>query len=80
MPRRVLKGKVVSAKSQNTLIVRVGRISAHPKFGKIVKKTKKYAAHYSEGLYQEGDLVSIIECAPISKTKTWQVIDLNVIV
>ena len=75
MPKRVLKGVVVSASPDKTVIVRVERRFKHPIYKKIVRVSKKYAAHDSENRYQEGDKVSIIESRPISKTKTWIVVN-----
>lgn len=74
MPRRVLSGVVVSAKSEKTVHVKVERKFKHPKYHKIVRVTKKYAAHDPNSLYKEGDLVDIVETSPISKTKKWAVI------
>lgn len=73
MPRRILQGVVESAKNNKTISVRVERRFRHPLYQKTVKMTKKYAAHDPEQKFKEGDLVEIIECRPISKTKTWVV-------
>ena len=73
MPRRILQGVVESAKNSKTISVRVERRFRHPLYQKTVKMTKKYAAHDPEQKFKEGDLVEIIECRPISKTKTWVV-------
>lgn len=74
MPRRVLTGVVVSAKSEKTIIVKVERRFKHPKYHKTVKVSKKYAAHDELSAYKEGDNVRIVECKPISRTKRWQVV------
>jgi small subunit ribosomal protein S17 len=71
MPRRILQGVVVSNKSQKTLSVRVERRFRHPLYNKIVTKSAKYAVHSPDVNYNEGDIVKIIECKPISKTKKW---------
>jgi small subunit ribosomal protein S17 len=71
--QRKLVGRVVSNKMQKTVVVRVERRVTHPTFGKIVTRSSKYRAHVSEGAYQEGDLVEIAECRPMSRTKSWQV-------
>lgn len=71
MPKRVLQGRVVSDKADRTISVKVERRFKHPLYGKIVTKSKKYAAHDPENKYKVGDLVTIIESKPISKTKTW---------
>jgi small subunit ribosomal protein S17 len=70
--RRALTGRVVSDKMQKTVTVLVERRVRHP-IGKIVTRSRKYAAHV-EGLdASAGDVVQIEECAPISKTKAWRV-------
>lgn len=70
--RRTLTGRVVSDKMQKTVTVLVERRVKHP-IGKIVTRSRKYAAHI-EGLEAgAGDVVQIEECAPISKTKAWRV-------
>ena len=74
MTKRVLKGKVVSSKSNKTVVVEVIRKFQHPFYGKGISKTKKYHAHDENNKFKEGDVVEIIECAPISKKKTWEVI------
>ncbi|CAK6507156.1 30S ribosomal protein S17 [Rickettsia helvetica] len=75
MPKRVLQGVVISSKADKTVTVKVERKFKHPVYKKFVKVSKKYAAHDSENKYQEGDKVSIIESRPISKTKTWIVVN-----
>lgn len=74
MTKRVLQGKVVSTKNLKTLVVNVERKFRHPFLLKVIKKTKKYHAHYEEGVYAVGDSVKIIESAPISKLKRWKVV------
>lgn len=74
MPRRELQGTVVSAKSNSTVSVKVERRFRHPLYQKIIKKTKKYAAHDPSNKCKEGDVVRIIECRPISKTKSWMIV------
>ena len=74
MTKKVLKGTVVSAKSNKTIVVEVTRKFKHPFYEKVIKKTKKYHAHDEENKFKEGEKVSIIECKPISKKKTWQVV------
>lgn len=74
MPRRVLEGTVVSDKMDKTVTVLVTRRFIHPVYKKYVKRTDKYAAHDEANSFKEGDKVQIIECAPISKRKTWTVV------
>ena len=75
MSKRILKGKVVSSKSNKTIVVAVVRKFQHPFFGKVISRTKKYHAHDENNKFKEGDLVEIVECSPISKKKTWEVLE-----
>jgi small subunit ribosomal protein S17 len=75
MPKRVLIGTVVSDKGDKTVTVRVERRVKHPLYGKIIRRSKKYHAHDSENVFRVGELVRIEECKPISKLKTWTVIE-----
>jgi small subunit ribosomal protein S17 len=77
MPKRILQGVVVSAKQDKTVVVSVERQVMHPVYKKFVKKSKKFAAHDENNQCKEGDMVSIIESKPYSKTKTWTVISNN---
>ncbi|MGG5887333.1 30S ribosomal protein S17 [Falsiroseomonas sp. HC035] len=77
MPRRVLTGRVVSDKTDKTITVLVERRVMHPLYKKFIRRSKKYAAHDAANLCKEGDLVSIEECRPISKNKSWLVIARN---
>ncbi|MDX2073132.1 MAG: 30S ribosomal protein S17 [Alphaproteobacteria bacterium] len=74
MPRRVLQGTVVSDKMEKTVVVRVDRRMSHPIYKKTISKSKKYSAHDEEGRFKTGDVVQIVESAPISKTKKWKVV------
>lgn len=75
MPKRVLVGKVVSSAPDKTVIVEVVKTFRHPKYHKVVKSRKKFAAHDEANKFQVGDEVSIMESRPMSKTKTWVVIE-----
>jgi small subunit ribosomal protein S17 len=75
MPKRVLTGTVVSDKGDKTVVVRVERRVKHPLYGKIIKLSKKYHAHDEGNAFKSGEQVRIEECAPISKLKTWTVLD-----
>ncbi len=77
MPKRILQGVVVSAKQDKTVVVSVERQVMHPVYKKIVKKSKKFAAHDENNQFKEGDQVSIIESKPYSKTKSWTVLTNN---
>lgn len=71
---RALTGRVVSDKMQKTVTVLVERRVKHPVMGKIIRLSKKYHAHDADGSCGEGDIVTIEECPPISKTKAWKVV------
>ncbi len=71
--QRKLVGRVVSNKMQKTVVVQVERRVRHPEMGKIITRSSKFHAHAADGQFQEGDLVEIAECRPISKTKSWTV-------
>jgi small subunit ribosomal protein S17 len=71
---KVLKGVVVSDKMDKTVVVLVTRFVEHPKYGKRIKKTKKYKAHDENNSKKIGDLVEIEETKPLSKDKHFKVI------
>ena len=73
MPRRILMGTVVSDKADKTLSVE--RRFSDPLFKKTVRSSKNYKTHDEQNKYKIGDLVRIQECKPISKTKTWVVLE-----
>ena len=75
MPKRVLTGTVVSDKADKTVVVRVERRVKHPLYGKIIKLSKKYHAHDAANEFHVGEVVRIEECRPISKSKSWTVLD-----
>lgn len=74
MPKRILQGVVVSDKNTKTVTVRVERKIRHPLYNKIIRRSKKYAAHDEQGC-KVGDVVRIVESRPISKTKRWAVVE-----
>ena len=74
MPKRTMQGTVVSDKGDKTVTVRVERRIMHPVYKKIITKSKKFAAHDAENRFKEGDAVRICECAPVSKSKTHEVV------
>ncbi|QLE55578.1 30S ribosomal protein S17 [Nostoc sp. TCL26-01] len=69
-------GLVVSDKMQKTVVVAIENRSPHPKYGKIVVKTRRYKAHDEENKCKVGDRVRIQETRPLSKTKRWQVAEI----
>jgi small subunit ribosomal protein S17 len=75
MPKRVLTGQIVSDKTDKTVVVKVERRVKHPLYGKIIKRSKKYHAHDEANEFKQGETVRIEETRPISKLKTWKVIE-----
>ena len=75
MPKRILQGVVVSDKNDKTIVVLVERRLRHPVLKKTVRLSKKYHAHDEANAFKAGETVRIEETAPISKLKTWRVID-----
>ncbi|MGI9342766.1 MAG: 30S ribosomal protein S17 [Gammaproteobacteria bacterium] len=72
---RTLTGKVVSDKMNQTVSVAVGRVVKHPVYGKYLRRTTKVLVHDQENTCNEGDVVSIAECRPISKNKSWRLVE-----
>ena len=75
MPKRILQGTVVSDKGDKTVVVKVERRVKHPLYGKIIRLSKKYHAHDEDNAFHTGEVVRIEETAPISKLKSWKVIE-----
>lgn len=74
MPKRILQGVVVSDKMNKSVVVQVERRVMHPVYKKYIKRSGKYTAHDENNQCKVGDVVQIIECRPLSKTKTWMVV------
>jgi small subunit ribosomal protein S17 len=74
MPKRILQGKVVSDKTDKTIVVEVERRVSHPVFKKFVKKSKRFMAHDESNTAKTGDLVRIRESRPHSKRKRWELV------
>ncbi len=72
--RKVFTGKIISDKMDKTRIVQVTRTIKHPFYGKVMKKTKKFAVNDSKNESHTGDSVSIVETRPLSKTKRWKLL------
>lgn len=72
---RTQQGRVVSNKMQNTVTVLLERQVKHPLYGKYLKRSTKVHAHDEQDECQEGDVVRITECRPLSKTKSWRVVE-----
>jgi small subunit ribosomal protein S17 len=74
--RRTMTGRVMSNKMQKTVSVVIERVVRHPVYGKYVRRTTKLLAHDDTNACREGDLVSIVECRPMSRRKAWRVAEI----
>ena len=74
MPKRILEGVVVSDKGDKTVVVKVERTLLHPVLKKTVRRSKNYHAHDEANAFKEGEVARIVECAPKSKLKRWEVL------
>lgn len=77
MPKKIYTGKVVSDRMDKTVVVAVTRLYQHPVYKKTVKNVTKFKAHDEENKCKTGDTVSIIETRPLSKEKTWTVLEIK---
>lgn len=76
--KRTVTGTVVSNKMDKTISVSVERKVKHPMYGKYMRRSTKFMAHDEENTCKEGDLVAIAECRPISKNKSWRLVEVLV--
>ncbi|NNM66548.1 MAG: 30S ribosomal protein S17 [Spirochaetales bacterium] len=74
--KKIFQGKVVSDKMEKTITVLVERRTLHPIYQKYVTQSKKFKAHDETNDAKVGDIVRIIECRPISKDKTWNLLEI----
>ena len=74
MPKRILEGLVVSDKGDKTIVVKVERTNLHPVMKTIVRTSKRYQAHDEATTYKSAERARIVECAPKSKLKRWEVL------
>jgi len=72
---RTLTGRVVSSKMQKTIAVEIERLVRHPTYGKYIRRTTKLLAHDENGACREGDLVTITPCRPVSRHKSWRLLE-----
>jgi small subunit ribosomal protein S17 len=72
---RTLTGRVVSTKMQKTVAVEIERLVKHGVYGKFIRRTTKLLAHDEKGESKDGDLVKIAPCRPMSRRKSWQLIE-----
>lgn len=73
--KRVIQGKVVSVAGDKSVVILVERKVVHPKYRKIVKRFKKYTVHDEKSSTKVGDVITAIECKPISKSKAFNLKD-----
>jgi small subunit ribosomal protein S17 len=74
---RTLTGKVISNKMKDTIVVLIERRVKHPKYGKFIKRSTKVHAHDAGNTCKIGDVVLVKESRPISKTKSWQLVEVK---
>ncbi len=74
--QRTVQGRVVSNKMDKTVTVLVERLVKHELYGKYIRRSTKLHAHDAENSCNEGDVVRVAECAPMSKTKNWRVVEI----
>jgi small subunit ribosomal protein S17 len=74
--KRTLTGAVISSKMDKTIVVLIERTIKHPVYGKYIKRSTKVYAHDPENRCKEGDIVTVIESRPISKTKNWTLLEI----
>ena len=71
---RTLTGRVVSNKMNKTIAVEVERLVKHPRYGKYIRRTTKLLAHDESNESRQGDSVTIAECRPLSRSKSWRLV------
>lgn len=74
--QRTVTGRVASSKMDKTITVTIERLVKHPVYGKYIRRTSKVLAHDEENSCKEGDLVSLTECRPISRHKSWKLVEI----
>ncbi|MBS0365203.1 MAG: 30S ribosomal protein S17 [Proteobacteria bacterium] len=72
---RTLTGRVVSNKMQKTVAVEIERLVKHPTYGKFIRRTTRLLVHDEAGASKEGDLVTIVPCRPMSRRKSWRLLE-----
>ena len=75
--KKIRSGVVVSDKMDKSIVVKIETVVKHPLYKRTIRRSKKFKAHDEQNRAQIGDLVSIIECRPISKTKTWRLLSIK---
>ena len=74
--RKTRVGNVVSDKMDKTVVVAVERVTKHPLYGKIIRRSKNYKVHDEENASRQGDRVKIMETRPLSKDKKWRLVEI----
>ena len=74
--QRTITGKVISSKMDKTVAVTVERRVKHPMYGKYMRRSTKYLVHDEGNSCNEGDVVMIAECKPLSKNKSWRLVEI----
>ena len=74
--QRTVTGRVASSKMDKTIAVTIERLVKHPVYGKYIRRTSKVLAHDEENSCKEGDLVSLTECRPVSRHKSWKLVEI----
>jgi small subunit ribosomal protein S17 len=74
--QRTVTGRVISNRMDKSATVLIERKVKHPVYGKYIRRSTKLHVHDAENACQEGDLVTIEECRPISKTKSWKLVEI----
>ncbi len=75
-PQRTVQGRVVSNKMDKTVTILVERLVKHALYGKYIRRSTKLHAHDADNACKEGDVVRVSECRPLSKTKSWRVVEI----
>lgn len=74
--KRTATGKVISSKADKTITVLIERRVKHPLYGKFIRRSTKLLAHDEENQCNEGDVVTIEECRPLSRRKSWKLVSI----
>jgi len=72
---KILTGKIISVKMKDTVVVSVERFTKHPKYGKFLKRQKKFKVHDAGNKHKEGEVVNIVETRPMSKDKRFMILE-----
>jgi small subunit ribosomal protein S17 len=72
---KILTGKIISVKMKDTVVVSVERFTKHPKYGKFLKRQKKFKVHDAGNKHKEGEVVNIVETKPMSKDKRFMILE-----